>query len=132
MIVGEAAAKLNAYDNPYLATKRYRRHCSKTSSPLTANGITADHIPAKLEGLAFARAEIDGATKHTLFIGNDNDFTANVAGKPNPNQLFVFAFDDADLGAASSGFRAQQFDDRPCDELAWPAFGHDGCDSGRH
>jgi hypothetical protein len=100
---------------------------------LTANGITPDNIPAKLEGLAFGPdVEIDGATKHTLFIGNDNDFTANVAGKPNPNQLFVFAFDDADLGAASSGFRAQQFDDRPCDDVAWPAFGHDGCDSGRH
>jgi hypothetical protein len=100
---------------------------------LGANGITPDNVPAKLEGLAFGPdVEIDGATKHTLFIANDNDFTANVAGKPNPNQLFVFAFDDADLGAASSGYRAQEFGDRPCDDFAWPAFGHDACDSGRH
>ena len=40
-------------------------------------------------------------TKHTLFIGNDNDFLATLAppvgNGDNPNQFFVFAFDDADL-----------------------------------
>lgn len=48
-------------------------------------------------------------TKHTLFIANDNDFLGTIADPlklpndatrgmiPNPNQFYVFAFDDADL-----------------------------------
>ena len=52
---------------------------------------------------------IDGVPKHTLFIANDNDFLATVADPlkqpgdatrgmiENPNQFFVFAFDDRDL-----------------------------------
>ncbi len=46
-----------------------------------------------------------GSVKHTLYIANDNDFSAVVANKThlpgklpdNPNQFFVFAFDDIDL-----------------------------------
>ena len=100
---------------------------------LNSNGITSDNIPAKLEGFAFGPdVEVDGATKHTLFIGNDNDFSANVGGKPNPNQIFVFAFDDADLTSTSTGYRAQEFVERRCDDFAWPSFDHDGCEGDRH
>ena len=53
---------------------------------------------------------INGAAKHTLFIANDNDFTAATVDKngvlaDNPNQFFVFAFDDTDL----PGYVAQRF-----------------------
>jgi DNA-binding beta-propeller fold protein YncE len=71
---------------------------------LNAHGIAAKDIPAKLEGLAFGPdVVIDGVSKHTLFISNDNDFIATVtdsghpAGADNPNKLFVFSVDDADL-----------------------------------
>jgi hypothetical protein len=74
---------------------------------LNAHGIPSDQIPAKLEGLAFGQdVVIDGATRHTLYIANDNDFTATVAGIENPNQWFVFAFDSTDL----PGFVPQQID----------------------
>jgi len=73
---------------------------------LTDHGIDVRHIPAKLEGLAFGQdVVIADVTKHTLYLVNDNDFTATttvtVAGVAtkveNPNQFFVFAFDSADL-----------------------------------
>jgi len=71
---------------------------------LTASGIAANDIPAKLEGIAFGQdLTIAGVTKHTLFIANDNDFIGTVTdtnhpnGIANPNQFFVFAFDDAEL-----------------------------------
>lgn len=65
-------------------------------------------IPAKLEGITFGPdiEAVDAASrqtvkKHTLFIGNDNDFLATLAppigNGDNPNQFFVFAFTDADL-----------------------------------
>ena len=44
-----------------------------------------------------------GQSKHTLFVGNDNDFLPTVTdslhptGAANPNHWFVFAFDDNDL-----------------------------------
>jgi len=64
-------------------------------------GLMASQIPAKLEGIAFGQdLVLDGATKHTLFIANDNDFLPTFNGTANPNQFFVFAFDDADLRAA--------------------------------
>jgi hypothetical protein len=73
-------------------------------SMLTASGIAANDIPAKLEGIAFGQdLSIAGVTKHTLFIANDNDFIGTVtdtnhpSGIANPNQFFVFAFDDAEL-----------------------------------
>lgn len=76
---------------------------------LNAAGFTDDKIPAKLESLAFgADVVVDGVTKHTLFVANDNDFLATTAGGlDNPNQFYVFAFDDADLGG--SLFENQKF-----------------------
>ncbi len=81
---------------------------------LTSNGIDASLIPAKIEGLAFgADVQNAGATVHTLWVANDNDFLNTVpdaAGKQidNPNQFFVFGFTSADLGG--SQFVPQQFD----------------------
>ncbi|MBW4520862.1 MAG: esterase-like activity of phytase family protein [Scytolyngbya sp. HA4215-MV1] len=78
---------------------------------LNANGISSTNIPAKIEGIAFGPdVVINGVTKHTLFIANDNDFIGTVTdtnhptGFPNPNQFFVFAIDKADL----PGFASQQ------------------------
>ena len=80
---------------------------------LTDHGIDVRHIPAKLEGLAFGQDVVmHGVTKHTLYVANDNDFTATAtvtvggvaAAVDNPNQIFVFAFDSADL----PGFVPQQ------------------------
>jgi len=71
---------------------------------LTAFGIPATDIPAKLEGLAFGRdVVIGGASYHTLFVANDNDFNATVTdtnhpgGLDNPNQWFVFAVPQSGL-----------------------------------
>lgn len=62
---------------------------------LNAHGYADTAIPAKLEGAAFGPdVTVDGQVRHTLFIANDNDFDASSA---NPNRIFVFAFDDADL-----------------------------------
>ena len=78
---------------------------------LKAAGIADIHIPAKLEGLAFGQdIVLAGVPKHTLYIANDNDFNAAVEDKnhaivDNPNQYFVFAFDDTDL----PGFMPQRF-----------------------
>lgn len=82
------------------------------AAKLAAAGMAADQIPAKIEGMAFgADVVIDGVVKHTLYIGNDNDFLAlTPGGKANPNQWFVFAFTDADL--AGSAFVNQQWPDR--------------------
>ena len=84
---------------------------------LNAAGIDSYLIPSKIEGLAFGQdVVINGETKHTLFIANDNDFLATIAdplklpGDPtrgsiaNPNQFYVFAFGDSDL----PGFQPQQ------------------------
>jgi len=84
---------------------------------LNAAGINSYLIPSKIEGVAFGQdVEIDGVTKHTLVISNDNDFLATVAdpfklpGDPtrgqvtNPNQFYVFAFADGEL----AGFVPQQ------------------------
>jgi hypothetical protein len=73
---------------------------------LTANGIDAGHIPAKIEGVAFGPDVKQGKTPvHTLWIANDNDFlstTTDATGAtiPNPNQFFVFGFTDSDLGGS--------------------------------
>ncbi len=74
-------------------------------------------IPSKLEGIAFGQdVVIDGVTKHTLYVANDNDFLATIADPlklpsdttrstvPNPNQFYVFTFGDEDL----PGFVPQQ------------------------
>jgi hypothetical protein len=85
---------------------------------LKPSGITAIHIPAKLEGIAFGQdVVVNGVTKHTLYVVNDNDFTAAVPDKDsvvvdNPNQFFVFAFGDADLpGFVPQPFKAYRYDD---------------------
>jgi Esterase-like activity of phytase len=73
---------------------------------LTANGIAAGDIPAKIEGLAFGSDVQEGNTPlHTLWIANDNDFLetvpdANGIQIPNPNQFFVVGFTDADLAGS--------------------------------
>ncbi len=69
---------------------------------LNANGISDAQIPAKLEGAAFGEdVMVGGKLKHTLYIANDNDFLAtSPKGLDNPNQWFVFAFDDTDLGGS--------------------------------
>jgi hypothetical protein len=77
---------------------------------LSAAGIDPRLIPSKIEGIAFGPdVTIDGVSKHTLFIANDNDFLGTIADPlklptdstrgmvANPNQFFVFAFDDRDL-----------------------------------
>ena len=70
---------------------------------LTAIGISASDIPAKIEGVTFGPdLKQNGETVHTLWIGNDNDFLETVADSdgnqiPNPNQFFVFSFTNADL-----------------------------------
>ncbi len=82
---------------------------------LTSNGIDAGNIPAKIEGLAFGPDVQQGdKTLHTLWVANDNDFlnlVPDASGNmiANPNQFFVFAFTDADLGG--SQFVPQQFTD---------------------
>jgi outer membrane lipoprotein SlyB len=69
---------------------------------LTAHGIAAQDIPAKLEGMALGpdvHAGSRGVRLHTLWIANDNDFVATIvdshhpAGIDNPNQFFVFGVD---------------------------------------
>lgn len=79
------------------------------AAQLQAAGLAPEDIPAKLEGMAFGEdVVVGGVVKHTLYIGNDNDFLATTpGGRANPNQWFVFAFDDADL--AGSAFAAQRF-----------------------
>jgi hypothetical protein len=92
------------------------------SSLTTDGGLDPTQIPAKLEGITFGPdvsttdpVTQTTVTKHTLFIGNDNDFLGTmlppVGNGDNPNQWFVFSFTDADL----PGFVPQQFhrdDDR--------------------
>jgi len=73
---------------------------------MEAGGITAGEIPAKIEGEAFGPdIWYQGAKVHTLWIANDNDFLQTVPDSTgaliaNPNQIFVFAFTDADLGGS--------------------------------
>jgi hypothetical protein len=69
---------------------------------LTSNGIAANRIPSKIEGIAFGPdVRVDAHTRmHTLWVSNDNDFllqTADNPPVPNPNQFFVFGFTDDDL-----------------------------------
>src|SRR5215470_11493650 len=69
---------------------------------LTSNGIAANRIPAKIEGIAFGPdVRTDQHTRlHTLWVSNDNDFLLQTKDVPpvlNPNQFFVFGFTDDDL-----------------------------------
>jgi len=90
---------------------------------LTASGVSAIHIPAKLEGIAFGQdVVVSGVPKHTLYVANDNDFTSATADKnnvvvDNPNQFFVFAFGDADLpGFVPQAFKQYRYEDDDRDE----------------
>jgi len=80
---------------------------------LTAVGIPAGEIPAKIEGVAFGPdVKYGGKLVHTLWVANDNDFLttvpdANNVPLANPNQFFVFAVADTDLGGST--FVPQQF-----------------------
>lgn len=70
---------------------------------LTANGIAAVNIPAKIEGLAFGDDLLmNGVLTHTLWITNDNDFIPATAGT---NNFYVVGVTNADL--AGSVFQAQ-------------------------
>jgi hypothetical protein len=79
---------------------------------LKAQGVAADQIPSKIEGIAFGQ-DVDylGQTYHTLFIANDNDFVPDSAG---PNQFYVFGFQDGDL----ANFVPEQFSAVP-EPAAW-------------
>lgn len=80
---------------------------------LAANGITADQVPAKIEGLAFGEDIIDNGTLfHTLVVANDNDFVPGVAGA---NKFFVFALSAADL----AGYQPQQLTSVPVPAAVW-------------
>ena len=69
---------------------------------LTAAGIPATSIPAKIEGLAFGPDVSYGGSMHTLWVANDNDFVQDYNGvrNSNPNQFYVFGFTNADLGGS--------------------------------
>lgn len=69
---------------------------------LTAAGLTAEQVPAKLEGMAFGEdVVVGGVVRHTLYVANDNDYLATTpGGKANPNQWFVFTFTEADLAGS--------------------------------
>ena len=70
---------------------------------LGANGISAQNVPSKIEGMAFGDdVNVNGTIEHTLWIANDNDFVPGVAG---PNTFYVIGVTDADLGG--SPFLAQ-------------------------
>ena len=73
------------------------------AAKLAGAGLTAEQIPAKLEGMAFGEdIVVNGVVKHTLYLANDNDFIATTpGGKSNPNQWFVFTFTQADLGGSA-------------------------------
>jgi hypothetical protein len=71
---------------------------------LSGAGLNVADIPSKMEGIAFGPdMVIDGVTKHTLMLGNDNDFLPTITdskhpdGINNPNQFYVFAIDSSDL-----------------------------------
>jgi hypothetical protein len=103
--ISSVSGDLSAY-----AVKKSATPFLDVVAKLTAAGIDPRLIPSKIEGITFGQdVTINGATKHTLFVANDNDFLATIADPlklpgdvtrglvVNPNQFFVFAFDDRDL-----------------------------------
>ncbi len=65
---------------------------------LEANGITADQIPSKIEGISFGPdVEVSGQKLHTFWIANDNDFQQDASG---PNVFFVVGITDAEFGGS--------------------------------
>jgi Esterase-like activity of phytase len=61
---------------------------------LTANGITAAQIPAKLEGITLGPdVDDNGTTLHTFWVANDNDFLQDLDGAgTNPNQFLCLVY----------------------------------------
>jgi hypothetical protein len=103
---GTASAPV-ANIKPYILTKTLFLDVVNALTAEPAN-LDPTQIPAKLEGIAFGPdvTSVDPVTRrpvtrHTLFLGNDNDFLATltppVGTGDNPNQFFVFAFTDVDL-----------------------------------
>lgn len=73
-------------------------------------GVAATDVPAKIEGVTFGQdVTYNGATYHTLYLANDNDFVPATAGQ---NQFYVFGFQDKDL----KGFVAQSVAAAPIPE----------------
>jgi Esterase-like activity of phytase len=108
---------------------------------LNAAGIDSYFIPSKLEGLAFGQdVVVNGVTRHTLYVANDNDFLSTIADPlklpndptrgtvANPNQFYVFTFGDEDL----PGFVPQKIIERPDRPCSDGADGRDGWDHGWH
>ncbi|MDP3333007.1 MAG: esterase-like activity of phytase family protein [Methylococcaceae bacterium] len=90
---------------------------------LVANGISADKIPAKIEGLAFGEdVTVAGQLLHTLYVSSDNDFLSTAVASgitiANPSMFYVFGFTDADLGG-STVLQAQQISAVPLPSAAW-------------
>lgn len=74
-------------------------------SVLGANGIAPTQVPSKIEGIAFGDdVTMDGVLTHTLYVANDNDFVASLAGD---NKFFVFGVTDADLSSIGASYTAQ-------------------------
>lgn len=108
---------------------------TKSSAPfldlvaaLTAIGVNPKDIPAKIEGVSFGEdIVVNGVTKHTLYIANDNDFLPIITdsnhptGIDNPNKFIVFSFTDADLNATLAGtsFQQQNLSSVPVPAAAW-------------
>lgn len=58
-------------------------------------------VPSKIEGITFGQdVVVDGATYHTLYVSNDNDFLPGTSGA---SQVYVYGFTDKDL----AGFTQQ-------------------------
>lgn len=86
---------------------------------LSANGMNVADIPSKMEGITFGPdITIGDETKHTLLLGNDNDFLPTITdslhptGIQNPNQFFMFAISPSDL----PGFIPQVIKPNPLDQ----------------
>lgn len=94
--------------------------CGGSSDTDSTTTDCRKYIPSKIEGIAFGQdVVINGVTKHTLFVANDNDFLATIADPlvpacteeeacsrgtvPNPNLFYVFAFSDEDLSKLGYG-----------------------------
>jgi hypothetical protein len=92
-------------------------------SVLNAHGFDDNSIPSKIEGLAFGQdITLNGSTRHTLYVTNDNDFLTTSGGVDNPNRWFVFAFSDSDLpGLVKQPVQSRTFLDCALDNLS------DGC-----
>ena len=116
----------------------YEDFATQTAGPLE-NGIPGNRLGGVGSGLAYLGGDffigwprwrfprnsswtwfsVGAETRHTLYLSNDNDYTSVAANShhasgtaDNPNQWFVFAFDDSDLpGFVPQRFRRFEDDD---------------------